>query len=59
MSNLRRGIVQFLRSEDGPTAAEYAVLLAIIACGVLVAMGAFGDHMDALYTSISGGVDVF
>ena len=59
MNDLRRGIVQFLRSEDGPTAVEYAVLLAVIACGVLVAMGAFGDHMDALYTSLTGGVDVF
>ena len=59
MNDLRRGIVQFLRSEDGPTAVEYAVLLAVIACGVLAAMGAFGDHMYAVYTNIANGADVF
>jgi len=28
LSNLRKSVVDFLRNEDGPTAVEYAVMLA-------------------------------
>ena len=50
---------EFFRSDSGPTATEYAVLLALIAVSVIGAMSMFGEHMDALYASIAGGVDVF
>ena len=59
MNDLLRGIVRFIRSEDGPTAVEYAVLLAIIAIAALVSLSQFGDHMNNLYVNIAGGVDVF
>lgn len=59
MNDLLRGIVRFIRSEDGPTTVEYAVLLAVIAIAALVALSQFGDHMNNLYVSITGGVDVF
>lgn len=59
MNDLLRGVVQFLRSDEGPTVVEYAVLLAVISMGVLLAMAAFGDHMDNVYTTINTGVDVF
>ena len=48
--------LRFLRSEDGPTATEYAVLLAIIAATTLVAMGMFGERMNALYLTLAGSV---
>ena len=48
-----------LKSEDGPTAVEYAVLIAIICIGVIGALSSFGVHMDAIYadldTSVSTG----
>lgn len=44
------------RSEDGPTATEYAVLIAIICVAVIGAMSSFGVHMDNIYTSIAGTV---
>ncbi len=49
-----------LRSEDGPTATEYAVLLAVIAIGVLGAMSSFGIHVNNIYAALSGSVaDIF
>jgi Flp pilus assembly pilin Flp len=47
----------FLQSESGPTATEYAVLVAIIAIGVLVAMSNFGNSMNGIYLAISGAVN--
>ncbi|MCH7808013.1 MAG: Flp family type IVb pilin [Planctomycetes bacterium] len=44
--------IEFLNSDEGPTATEYAIMLALIAIGVMVAMAAFGDRMTAIYTSI-------
>ena len=43
----------FLKSEDGPTATEYAVLLALIAGGVLSAMASFGTHVNDMYVTIA------
>ena len=59
MNGQRRRIIEFLQSDDGPTATEYAVMLAVIAIGALVSMAAFGEHMNNLYTSLAGSVDVF
>jgi len=42
MNRIRASIARFLQSEDGPTAVEYAVMVAliIIVCiGVLATMG--------------------
>ena len=51
--------VEFLRSEDGPTATEYAVFVGVIAMTALIAMGMFGERVDAIYvtidTAIAGG----
>lgn len=49
-------VCRFARSEDGPTAVEYAVLLAVISITVLVAMAGFGDHMEAIYAMINGTI---
>ncbi|MCO6438333.1 MAG: Flp family type IVb pilin [Phycisphaerae bacterium] len=55
LRTLRR-TVEFLRSEDGPTATEYAVLLALIAIGVLATMQTFGQQVGGLYAAISTAV---
>lgn len=43
--------------DDGPTATEYAVLLGIIAIGVMASFASFGDRMNDIYTNINGAVD--
>jgi len=47
---------ELLRSDDGPTATEYAVLIAVICVGVIGALSSFGVHMDNIYTSITGTI---
>jgi len=51
--NFQRRFRTFTRSEDGPTATEYAVLIAVICVAVIGALSAFGVHMDNLYTSVA------
>ncbi len=47
---------EFLRSEDGPTAVEYAVLLALILTAVIATMAVFGERVDNLYNTINDSV---
>jgi len=49
-------ISAFLRDESGPTATEYAVLIAVICVAVIGALSSFGNHMDNLYTAIASTV---
>lgn len=50
---------RLLRSQEGPTATEYAVLLGVIAVGVLSSMSLFGDHMTNIYTIVNNTISVF
>jgi pilus assembly protein Flp/PilA len=42
MKKFGQSVVRFLKSEDGPTAVEYAVMLALIIVVCLVAIEAIG-----------------
>ncbi len=59
MASLRDGLARarrFLVSEDGPSASEYAILLALL---VLVAMGTIqsvGEGMYAIYDNIEAAI---
>lgn len=44
-------IVGLFRDEDGPTAAEYAVLLALIIMAVISAIQALGNTSSGLWAS--------
>ena len=57
--SLHQTLLRLLRSEDGPTAVEYAVLLAVIAVSVIGALSLFGVHMDNLYTALNLTMSVF
>ena len=46
-------IVRFLREEDGAAAAEYALLLAIIAAGLAVAAGTLGSAISNTFDNAS------
>lgn len=50
---------QFLVSEDGPTAVEYAVMLALIVIVCLTAINSIGSNANTTFTnvanSLSGG----
>ena len=59
MKSFKQSLVKFLKSEDGPTAVEYAVMVALI---IVVAIGAvqlLGQKTSSTFsstaTAISGG----
>ena len=54
MNAFRRRLALLLKSEEGPTATEYAVLIAVICMGVIVAMASFGEHVNNIYLSLAG-----
>ena len=53
MSNLVLKVRRFLVSEDGPTAVEYAVMLALIIVVCLTAISAIGTNANATFNSVA------
>ena len=45
-------VATFLQQEDGPTAVEYAVMLALIVVVCLVAITALGSNANKTYTKV-------
>src|SRR5713101_8973169 len=45
-------VVEFLKAEDGPTAVEYAVMLALIIVVCLVAITALGTSANATFGTV-------
>jgi pilus assembly protein Flp/PilA len=43
---------QFLVNEDGPTATEYAVMLALIIIVALAAITALGQRVTAIFSDV-------
>ena len=53
MKSLALCVKKFLVSEDGPTAVEYAVMLAFIIVVCLTAIQAVGTNAKTTFTSVS------
>jgi len=53
MKNLFNNIRNFLVSEDGPTAVEYAVMLALIIVVCLTAIQAIGSNANTTFNSVA------
>ncbi|HVW00565.1 MAG TPA: Flp family type IVb pilin [Planctomycetaceae bacterium] len=53
MSTLFKNVKHFLVSEDGPTAVEYAVMLALIVVVCLTAIQAIGNNANTTFTKVS------
>jgi pilus assembly protein Flp/PilA len=56
MPSLTRKVVRFLKAEDGPTAVEYAVMLALIIVVCIVAITALGTNASRSFSYVSGNV---
>ena len=54
MSKFVGSIKKFIVSEDGPTAVEYAVMLALIIVVCLAAVSAVGSNANAKFSTVSG-----
>jgi len=56
MSNLTRSVVTFLKGEDGPTAVEYAVMLALIIVVCIAAITAIGTNANATFSTVGSAI---
>jgi len=52
MNSLALKLRRFLVSEDGPTAVEYAVMLALIIIVCLAAIGTIGTNANTTFTNV-------
>jgi pilus assembly protein Flp/PilA len=55
-TKLRTAIGRFWRSEDGPTAVEYAVMLALIVIVCLTAIQSIGTKASATFTKAASSL---
>jgi pilus assembly protein Flp/PilA len=56
MRRLTSAIVGFLKSEEGPTAVEYAVMLALIIVVCLIAIANIGQTASATFQSVANSM---
>lgn len=54
MDRFTRFVLDFLRREDGPTAVEYAVMLAMIIVVCISTIGSLGAAANATFTNVAG-----
>ena len=52
MNRLMQKVVAFLKKEDGPTAVEYAVMLALIIVVCLVAITTLGTTANDTFSNV-------
>lgn len=53
MHRLAQAVVEFLKAEDGPTAVEYAVMLALIVVVCITAIGALGSNANKVFSNVA------
>ena len=56
MKNLALKVRNFLVSEDGPTAVEYAVMLALIIIVCLTAINSIGTNANQTFTDVAASI---
>ena len=56
MRRLAKKLVSFLKQEDGPTAVEYAVMLALIVVVCIAAISALGKNANNTFSKIGSTV---
>ena len=56
MKSLTKKLQRFLASEDGPTAVEYAVMLALIVIVCLTAINSIGQNAKTTFTNVAGSI---
>lgn len=57
MKSVMTKVQRFLKSEDGPTAVEYAIMLALIVIVCLTAIQAIGTNASAAFNDIAADLN--
>jgi pilus assembly protein Flp/PilA len=58
MRKLGQFAVDFLKREDGPTAVEYAVMLALIIVVCITAISVLGSNANGTFTKVGSAINV-
>jgi pilus assembly protein Flp/PilA len=58
MRYLGRVVGQFVQREDGPTAVEYAVMLALIIVVCITAISVLGSTTNGTFTRVGSAVNL-
>ena len=53
MRGLYQSMIRFLNAEDGPTAVEYAVMLALIIVVCITAITALGTNANKVFSNVA------
>lgn len=56
MRNLREKLVKFFKSEDGPTAVEYAVMVALIIVVSIAAITTLGTKVSSTFSGAASAI---
>ena len=56
MKKMLQKVADFLKREDGPTAVEYAVMLALIIVACITAITALGSNANKTFTSVGNTI---
>jgi pilus assembly protein Flp/PilA len=56
MRRLQQFVADFLKQEDGPTAVEYAVMLALIIVVCIGAITTLGGNANQTFTSVGNAI---
>ena len=56
MRTFGKHVQRFLASEDGPTAVEYAVMLALIIIVCLATITAVGNNANGIFNNVAGAL---
>ena len=56
MRRLAKAIGNFLKKEDGPTAVEYAVMLALIIVVCIVAIQILGQNANSVFGEVGASI---
>ena len=56
MRKLSNFVVEFLKREDGPTAVEYAVMLALIIVVCIGAITTLGGNANQTFSSVGNAI---
>jgi len=56
MRNLTKNLVSFLKREDGPTAVEYAVMLALIVVVCIAAITTLGSNANSTFSFVGSSI---
>jgi len=58
MRSLTKKLVSFVKAEDGPTAVEYAVMLALIVVVCIAAITTLGSNANSTFSFVGSSIKV-